>query len=96
MAPSIPTTTRYRPVGQAHFDLIEAGGCRRFPPRLPEQPVFYPVCDEEYATQIASRWNTAECKVGYVTRFAVRSDFLEVIGEHRAEGHGTTKETTAQ
>ncbi|WP_438009538.1 ADP-ribosylation/crystallin J1 [Sorangium sp. So ce321] len=76
MTPVTPTTTLYRPVGQAELDLIAASGHRRFPPRLPEQPIFYPVCNEEYATQIASRWNTADGKVGYVTRFAVRSDFL--------------------
>ncbi|XXT22624.1 hypothetical protein WME94_13810 [Sorangium sp. So ce429] len=76
VAPVGPTTTLYRPGGQAELDLIAASGHRRFPPRLPEQPIFYPVCNEEYATQIASRWNTADGKVGYVTRFAVRSDFL--------------------
>lgn len=73
---SPPTTTLYRPVGQAELDLIAATGHRRFPPRLPEQPIFYPVCNETYATQIASRWNTTDGKVGYVTRFEVRSDFL--------------------
>lgn len=76
MAPAIPTTTLYRPVGQAELDLIAATGHRRFPPRLPDQPIFYPVCNEEYATQIAARWNTSGGKVGYVTRFAVSADFL--------------------
>jgi hypothetical protein len=76
------TTTLYRPVGQAELDLIAATSYRRFPPRLPEQPIFYPVCNEEYAVQIASRWNTAEGKVGYVTRFAVRSDFLAKYDVH--------------
>ncbi|WP_437301103.1 ADP-ribosylation/crystallin J1 [Sorangium sp. So ce426] len=84
MAPTGSTTTLYRPVSQAEFDLIAASGCRRFPPRLPEQPIFYPVCNEEYATQIASRWNTAEGKVGYVTRFAVRRDFLANYDVHIA------------
>jgi hypothetical protein len=31
---------------------------RAFPPRLPEQPIFYPVTNEEYAKQIAKDWNT--------------------------------------
>lgn len=79
VAPAVPPTL-YRPVGQAELDLIAASGYRRFPPRLPGQPIFYPVCNEEYAVQIASRWNTAEGKVGYVTRFAVRSDFLATYG----------------
>jgi hypothetical protein len=35
------------------MDLIRASGFRRFPPRLLEQPIFYPVLTEEYATQIA-------------------------------------------
>jgi hypothetical protein len=82
MAPAIPATTLYRPVGQTELDLIAASGHRRFPPRLPEQPIFYPVCNEEYAVQIASRWNTTEGKVGYVTRFAVRSDFLAKYDVH--------------
>jgi hypothetical protein len=125
-----PHTTLYRPVDQDGLDLIAANCYRRFPPRLPEQPIFYPVCNEEYAVQIASRWNTAGGQVVYVTRFAVRSDFLakyevhvvgsrvhaelwipaeeleafndaivgtiEVIGEHRAEGDPTDKDTAAR
>ncbi|MDC3985925.1 ADP-ribosylation/crystallin J1 [Polyangium jinanense] len=82
MAPATPTTMLYRPVGQAELDLIAASGFRRFPPRLPEQPIFYPVCNEEYAVQIAARWNTADGNVGYVTRFAVRSDFLAKYDVH--------------
>jgi hypothetical protein len=72
------TTTLYRPVGQRELDLIAATGYRRFPPRLPEQPIFYPVLNEAYATQIARDWNTKHNNppVGYVTRFHVRSDFL--------------------
>ncbi|WP_434043936.1 MULTISPECIES: hypothetical protein [Sorangium] len=82
MALAVSTTTLYRPVGQAELDFIAASAYRRFPPRLPEQPIFYPVCNEEYAVQIASRWNTAEGKVGYVARFAVRSDFLAKYNVH--------------
>ena len=72
------TTTLYRPVGQRELDLIAATGYRRFPPRLPGQPIFYPVLNEAYATQIARDWNTKHNNppVGYVTRFQVRSDFL--------------------
>jgi hypothetical protein len=82
MESAVPTTTLHRPVGQAELDLIAASGYRRFPPRLPEQPIFYPVCNEEYAVQIASRWNTTEGKVGYVTRFAARLDFLAKYDVH--------------
>lgn len=73
------TVTLYRPVGQAEFDLIEASDFRGFPARLPEQPFFYPVLNEGYATQIARDWNTRDERssfVGYVLRFQVRADFL--------------------
>ena len=74
------TTTLYRPVGQGELDLVRASGFRRFPPRLPEQPIFYPVLNEQYATQIARDWNTRDASsgfVGYVLRFAVRSECLD-------------------
>jgi hypothetical protein len=70
------TTTLYRPVGPKEMALIVASGNREFPPRLPEQPIFYPVLNEEYARQIARDWNIPESGAGYVTRFAVRSDFV--------------------
>jgi hypothetical protein len=71
-----PTTTLYRPVGPKELELIRASGMKAFPPRLPEQPIFYPVLNEEYATQIARDWNVKDSGAGYVTRFAVRSDYL--------------------
>lgn len=46
-----------------------------FPPRLAEQPIFYPVCNEQYAVETAERWNAREGG-GFVTRFAVRTDHL--------------------
>jgi predicted nuclease of predicted toxin-antitoxin system len=72
------TVTLFRPVGRNELDLIEASGNRAFPPRLPEQPIFYPVLDEDYAVQIARDWNTKHSKtgLGYVTRFRVRRNFL--------------------
>lgn len=72
-------TVLYRPVGQREYELIAASGFQGFPPRLPEQPFFYPVTNEEYATQIARDWNTkdeASGYAGYVLRFQVESDFL--------------------
>lgn len=70
------TITLYRPVGPKELTLIRASGMKAFPPRLPEQPIFYPVLNEEYATQIARDWNVKDSGAGYVTRFAVRSDYL--------------------
>ncbi|WP_417481441.1 hypothetical protein [Maricaulis sp.] len=68
--------TLYRPVGTAELALIEASGWTAFPPRLPEQPIFYPVTNEAYARQIARDWNVVhnEDRRGYVTRFVVRGD----------------------
>ncbi len=72
------TTVLYRPVGPDEWKLIAESGFRAFPPRLPEQPIFYPVLNEEYAAQIALNWNAKDPqkKSGYVTRFRVRSAFL--------------------
>jgi hypothetical protein len=72
------TVTLYRPVGGEELRLIAESGYRAFPPRLPEQPIFYPVLNEEYATQIARDWNTKHgtTRRGYVTRFRVRSGLL--------------------
>ena len=84
-------TTVYRPVGPKELELLRARGFRRWPPRLPEQPIFYPVTNEQYAIDIASRWNVKDDGVGYVTRFAVRSSFMrrykieKVGGEHHTE-----------
>jgi hypothetical protein len=74
------TVTLYRPVGTKELELIEASGWSAFPPRLPEQPIFYPVTNEAYAVQIARDWNVKhnDDHRGYVTRFAVRSDFISV------------------
>ena len=69
----------FRPVGQQELELIQKTGNKEFPPRLPEQPIFYPVLSEAYATQIARDWNAKynDPKCGYVTRFRVRRSFLD-------------------
>ncbi len=65
------TTTLWRPVGPAERELIRASGWRAFPPRLPDQPIFYPVLSQVYAVRIAREWNVAASGAGYVTRFRV-------------------------
>jgi hypothetical protein len=70
------TITLWRPVGHAELELIQRTGMRAFPPRLPDQPIFYPVLSEDYAVRIARDWNVAASGTGYVTRFRVRCDFL--------------------
>jgi hypothetical protein len=73
------TTTLFRPVGPKELELIGQSGFREFPPRLPDQPIFYPVLNQEYAEQIAREWNAKDAArgyAGYVTRFEVDNDFL--------------------
>ena len=75
------TTTLYRPVGPKELALIEQSGWKKFPPRLPEQPIFYPVMNEEYAIQIARDWNVAASGSGFVTKFEVKTDYLKQFDE---------------
>ena len=75
-------TTLYRPVGPKELELIRRSGFRGFPPRLPEQPIFYLVLNEEYAIQIARDWNAREVGSGYVVKFEVRSEFLSTYDVH--------------
>jgi hypothetical protein len=70
------TITLFRPVGPAELKLIEESGFRAFPPRLPDQPIFYPVLTEDYAIKIARDWNVPASGAGYVTRFKVAASFL--------------------
>lgn len=56
-----------------------------FPPRLPHQPIFYPVANMEYARQIASDWNTLDEKsefAEFVTTFEVDRSFLSSFEPH--------------
>lgn len=70
------TTTLFRPVGPRELALIEASEWKSFPARLHEQPIFYPVLNEEYAIQIARDWNVNASGAGFVTRFVVESPYL--------------------
>jgi hypothetical protein len=70
------TVTLYRPVGPVELRLIRESGWKRFPPRLPEQPIFYPVTNERYATQIARDWNVRQSGAGFVTKFEIRAEYL--------------------
>jgi hypothetical protein len=68
------TIILYRPVGPKELELIRASGNRAFPPRLPEQPIFYPVLNKEYAAQIARDWNVKASGAGYVVKFHVKME----------------------
>jgi predicted RNA-binding Zn-ribbon protein involved in translation (DUF1610 family) len=72
------TLEMFRPVGPRELARIHELGDRAFPPRLPSQPIFYPVLVEEYARKIARDWNATKPDTGfrgYVTRFRVRADY---------------------
>jgi len=73
----VSTVVLYRPVSQKELDLIEALDWKRFPPRLPEQPIFYPVMNEEYAIQINVEWNVPAYGSGFVTKFHVDAAYLK-------------------
>ncbi len=68
----------YRPVGINEFELIRKSEMKKFPPRLHEQPIFYPVLNVEYARQIAREWNTKSAPgyAGFVTEFEVDSEYV--------------------
>lgn len=78
--------TLWRPVGLEELVLIRASGMRAFPPRLPEQPIFYPVTSEEYAIKIARDWNVRAGGAGFVTRFQVQRKFLDGYAVQKAGG----------
>ncbi|HOV25579.1 MAG TPA: ADP-ribosylation/crystallin J1 [Pseudobacteroides sp.] len=80
----------YRPVGIRELELIKESGMTKFPPRLPEQPIFYPVLNIEYARQIALEWNTKSSPgyAGFVTEFDIDDEYIskfevKVVGASR-------------
>lgn len=79
------TITLYRPIGPKELELVEQSGFKRWPPRLPEQPIFYPVTNEDYAIEIASQWNVKESGSGsgYVTCFEVNKSFMDSYDIHK-------------
>lgn len=76
-------------MGPLELRLIADSGWRAFPPRLPDQPIFYPVLNFEYAEEIARDWNARHGnKAGFVTRFAVNAAFvtrytIQVVGSEQ-------------
>lgn len=76
--------TLYRPVGTKELELIQESNFFKFPPRLPEQPIFYPVLNERYATEIAERWNVKynEDHKGHVTKFEIDNEYYQQFEIH--------------
>ncbi|HSL46103.1 MAG TPA: tetratricopeptide repeat protein [Anaerolineales bacterium] len=73
----------YRPVGLQELEMIYDNGMKAFPARLPQQPIFYPVLQLEYARQTASDWNARNGQLaGYVTQFKVEAEYIRQFEEH--------------
>lgn len=70
------TITLYRPTGKAELDLVAKSDYKKWPPRLPEQPIFYPVTSEQYAIEL-TQWNITDFGAGYVTKFEVKKEFMD-------------------
>ena len=80
------TTTLWRPCGPAELELLAEADWRRWPARLPDQPIFYPVLSREYADRIAAEWNVPDSGRGYVTRFHVDTAYVRRFPTRRAGG----------
>ncbi|MCD0451568.1 hypothetical protein LO762_20560 [Actinocorallia sp. API 0066] len=59
---------------------------RAWPPRLPDQPIFYPVLNAAYAETIAREWNVESAGSGFVTRFRVETAFARRYPTRQAGG----------
>lgn len=82
------TIKLYRPIGEKELVLIIESGYQKFPPRLEWQPIFYPVLDEAYASEIAEKWNTRDefgNYLGFVTQFDV---LKEIADQYPAQNVG--------
>jgi hypothetical protein len=83
---AVETVTLWRPTGPEELAFMEAFGWRRWPPRLPEQPIFYPVFNEECAAMIARDWNVKHSGADFVNPVPVRRDFLDRYEVHQVGG----------
>lgn len=86
LGPALPTRVLWRPVGPGELELERLSGWQAWPPRLPGQPIFYPVLSPGYAVKIARDWNVKASGAGYVTRFTVRSSFTDRYPVQQAGG----------
>ena len=81
----------FRPTGINELKLVFDTKMETWPPRLPEQPIFYPVTNFPYAAQIAKEWNSTTSEyVGYVTKFNVDDEYIsqfekKVVGGQQHE-----------
>lgn len=80
------TITLWRPTGVEELKLVKESGWKAWPPRLPDQPIFYPVLNRDYATMIARDWNAKYSGIGYVTKFKVDAEYLKNYEVHQVGG----------
>jgi len=80
---NIETITLYRPVGSSELELIKRNKFRKWPARLPEQSIFYPVTNIKYAKEITEKWNKKNDREGYITRFKVKREFMSRYEIHK-------------
>lgn len=85
------TVLMFRPTGPQELALVAESGHRRWPPRLPDQPIFYPVTNEQYAVEIARDWNVPASGEGFVSRFRVRKSFMDRYPVHQVGGSHHTE-----
>src|SRR5258708_1127104 len=85
------TVILWRPTGPEELQLVRSSGWRRWPPRLPGQPIFYPGLSQDYAAKIAPDWKVPRSGAGYVTRFRVRRSFLDRYQVQQVGGQDITE-----
>ncbi|MDU8926691.1 ADP-ribosylation/crystallin J1 [Alisedimentitalea sp. MJ-SS2] len=79
----------YRPTGLKELLLVRDSGWKEWPPRLPDQPIFYPVTTFDYAEKIARDWNSVTPvpdNLGFVTRWEMSDDIIEAYPLQLAGG----------
>lgn len=72
------TRTLYRPVGLQEAELILVKGI--FPPRPPEESIFYPFLNYAYAEQVARDRYTHNAKTnyaGFIAQFKVKKPYID-------------------
>lgn len=80
----------FRPVGVKELELIKNSNYKAFPPRFDWQPYFYPVLNQDYAIEIASKWNImdeASGYAGFVTKFRLPLDYLKQFEVQNVGAH---------
>ena len=62
----------YRPVGTKELELIKQSEYTKYPARLPEQSIFYPVLNAKYNDD----------HKGYVTKFEIDDEYFQHFDIH--------------